>query len=122
MRERQQREQAAHENHAGVMQIHQPVAVPPSTRTIHNVLGQSGALGGPNGLSGPMNGQSVPGGVFGNVPVQQGETTPRMQHAVQLPPQVMAFGAPPGPMAMGQGQQPILNVSCHKHNSVLCDY
>lgn len=117
LRERQQHEQAANENHSGPIQIHQPVAVAPSTRTIHGpngLLGQPGPLGGPNALSGPMNGPNAPGGIFGNAPVQQGDTTPRMQHAVQPPPQasmLMPFGGPPGPMALGQGQQPILNVS-----------
>ena len=111
IRERQQHEQTAHENHQGSIQIHQPVAVAPSTRTIH----------GPNGLLGqlgPLSGPNAPAGIFGGAPLQQGETTPRMQHAVQPPPppqqaqatMLMPFGGP-GPMAMGQGQQPILNVS-----------
>lgn len=117
LRERQQHEQAAHENHSGPIQIHQPVAVAPSTRTIHGpngLLGQTGTLAGPNVHSAPMNGSIAPGGLFGNAPTQQGDTTPRMQHAVQPPPQqglLMPFGGPAGPMAMGQGQQPILNVS-----------
>jgi hypothetical protein len=123
MRERQQ-EQAAHENHSGGIQIHQPVAAAPPTRTIH----------GPNGLlgqSGPLNGPGVPAGsshapnagIFGNAPVQQSETTPRMQHAVQAPPppqpqasMLMPFGGPPGQMGMGQGQQPILNVRTIFHS------
>jgi paired amphipathic helix protein Sin3a len=107
LRERQQHEQAAHENHSGPIQIHQPVAVAPSTR-IH----------GPNGLlgqSGPLSGPNAAAGIFGNAPpVPQGDTTPRMQHAVQPPPSapmLMPFGGLQGPMAMGQGQQPILNVS-----------
>jgi paired amphipathic helix protein Sin3a len=115
LRERQQHEQSAHENHSAPVQIHQPVAVAP-TRTIHGpngLLGQPGPLGGPNTLPGPMSGPSAPTGIFGNAPAQQGETTPRMQHAVQPPPQpnmLMPFGGPPGSMgAMGQGQQPILN-------------
>ncbi|KAF2013402.1 hypothetical protein BU24DRAFT_236899 [Aaosphaeria arxii CBS 175.79] len=117
LRERQQREQAAHENHTGPIQIHQPVAVAPSARTIHGpngLLGQTGPLGGPNAVPGPTSGANAPGGGIYNGPAQQGETTPRMQHAVQPPPQqtmLMPFGGPPGgPMAaMGQGQQPILN-------------
>ncbi|PSN63450.1 hypothetical protein BS50DRAFT_577191 [Corynespora cassiicola Philippines] len=115
-RERQQHEQAAHENHSGPMQIHQPVAVAPSTRTIHGpngLLGQSGPLAGPAAISAPMNGANAQGGaMYSNGQPQQGETTPRMQHAVQPPPQqsmLMPFGGPPGAMGMGQGQQPILN-------------
>ncbi|ORY05687.1 hypothetical protein BCR34DRAFT_571812 [Clohesyomyces aquaticus] len=115
LQERQHHEQAAHENHAGPIQIHQPVAVAPSTRTIHGpngLLGQSGSMSGPNIIAGPMSGPNAPGGMFSNAPVQQGDTTPRMQHAVQPPTQssmLMPFGGPPGPMNMGQGQQPILN-------------
>jgi paired amphipathic helix protein Sin3a len=118
MRERQQ-EQASHENHSGGIQIHQPVAVAPSTRTIHGpngLLGQTGPLNGPGVLAGPAHAPNA--GIFGNAPVQQSETTPRMQHAVQAPPpppqpqasMLMPFGGPPGQMGMGQGQQPILNV------------
>lgn len=116
IQERQRHEQAAHENHSAPIQIHQPVAVAPSTRTVHGpngLLSQSGPLAGPASLPGPLNGSSAPAGIFGGGPVQQGDTTPRMQHAVQPPPQpsmLMPFGGPPGPMAaMGQGQQPILN-------------
>lgn len=115
LRERQQHDQTAHENHSGPIQIHQPVAVAPSTRTIHGpngLLGQTGPLAVPSVLTAPPNGPPAPGGLFGNAPVQQGDTTPRMQHAVQPPPQqslLMPFGGPPGPIAMGQNQQPILN-------------
>ncbi|KAF2187849.1 hypothetical protein K469DRAFT_749045 [Zopfia rhizophila CBS 207.26] len=118
LRDRQQHEQAAHENQSGPIQIHQPVAVAPSARSIHGpngLLGQPGPMANPNPISGPMNGPNAPGGMFGNAPTQQGDTTPRMQHAVQPQAQssmLMPFGAPgvqPGPMAMGQGQQPILN-------------
>lgn len=117
VRERQQQEQAPHETHSAPMQIHQPVAVAPSSRTVH----------GPNGLlgqSGPMNGPAISSAnapnIFGGAvvqPVQQGDTTPRAQHAVQPPAQpsmLMPFTGPSGAaaaMAMGQGQQPILNVS-----------
>jgi len=120
IRERQQQEQAAHENHPGPIQIHQPVAVAPSTRTIHGpngLLGSSGPMSGPNPISGPMAGPNASGPVFGNAPLQQGDTTPRMQHAVPPAPQpsmLVPFGGPgmqANPMAMGQGQQPILNVS-----------
>jgi paired amphipathic helix protein Sin3a len=118
LHERQQREQAAHQNHSGPIQIHQPVAVAPSTRTIHGpngLLGQSGPLNGPNPLGAPMGGASAAGPMYGSAPVQHEQTTPRMQHAVQPPSQqsqmLMPFTGPPGTMGMGQGQQPILNVS-----------
>lgn len=116
-RERQQQEQVNHENHPAPIQIHQPVAVAPSTRTVHGpngLLGQSGPLGGPT-----MTASNAPNNIFGGTavqPAQQGETTPRMQHAVQPPQQpsmLMPFPGAPGAaaaMAMGQGQQPILNV------------
>ncbi|KAH6879185.1 hypothetical protein BKA58DRAFT_111310 [Alternaria rosae] len=114
LHERQQREHAAHQNHSGPIQIHQPVAVAPSTRTIHGpngLLGQSGPMNGPNPLAPPMGGPNA-GPMYGNAPAQHEQTTPRMQHAVQAPTQaqmLMPFAGPPGSMAMGQGQQPILN-------------
>ncbi|KAF2750618.1 hypothetical protein M011DRAFT_464421 [Sporormia fimetaria CBS 119925] len=113
MRERQQMEQGVHENHIG-LQLHQPVAVAPSNRT---VLGPNGILSqnlGPVGPVAPgMAGQNAHA-IFANAPIQQGDATPRMQHAhaVHPPPQaavLMPFNGPQGPMAMGQGQQPILN-------------
>jgi paired amphipathic helix protein Sin3a len=117
LHERQQREQAAHQNHSGPIQIHQPVAVAPSTRTIHGpngLLGQSGPLNGPNPLGAPMSGPNATAPMYGNPAVPHEQTTPRMQHAVQPPSQahmLMPFTGPPGAMGMGQGQQPILNVS-----------
>jgi paired amphipathic helix protein Sin3a len=122
MRERQQHEQAAHENNSAPMQIHQPVAVAPSIRTVHGpngLLGQSGPLGGP-----PMSGPNGPNPLFGMAtvqPPQQTETTPRMQHAVPPPaPQrdlLMPIPVPGSAAAIAvgqavgltQGQQPILN-------------
>jgi paired amphipathic helix protein Sin3a len=117
--ERQQREQVAHQSHSGPMQIHQPVAVAPSTRTVHGpngLLGQAGTLGGPNVLGAPMAAANATPHMYGTAPAQHEQNTPRMQHAVQPPaqPQIMLPGfAPPGSMGpMGQGgQQPILNVS-----------
>lgn len=115
LRERQQHEQVTHENHTAPMQIHQPVAVAPSTRTVHGpngLLGQSGPLGGP-AMTGAAN---PPNSMFGGAsvqPVQQAETTPRMQHAVQPAPQpsmLVTVPGPTGPLTIGQGQQPILNV------------
>lgn len=117
LHERQQREQAALQNHSAPIQIHQPVAVAPSTRTVHGpngLLGQSGPLAGANQLAGPMGGPNAAGPLYGNAPAQHDQTTPRMQHAVQAPTQaqmLMPFTGPPGAMGMGQGQQPILNVS-----------
>ncbi|KAF1830335.1 hypothetical protein BDW02DRAFT_642257 [Decorospora gaudefroyi] len=115
LHERQQREHAALQNHSAPIQIHQPVAVAPSTRTIHGpngLLSQSGPLNGPNALAPPMSGPNAAGPMYGNAPTQHEQTTPRMQHAVQAPSQaqmLMPFAGPPGAMGMGQGQQPILN-------------
>lgn len=116
LHERQQREQAALQNHSAPIQIHQPVAVAPTTRTVHGpngLLGQSGPLAGANPLNGPLGGSNV-AGPYGAAPAQHDQTTPRMQHAVQAPTQaqmLMPFTGPPGTIGMGQGQQPILNVS-----------
>jgi paired amphipathic helix protein Sin3a len=115
LHERQQREHAAVQNHSAPIQIHQPVAVAPSTRTIHGpngLLGQSGPLNGPNPLAPPMGGPNAAGPMYGNASAQHEQTTPRIQHAVQAPSQaqmLMPFAGPPGTMGMGQGQQPILN-------------
>lgn len=114
--ERQQREQAALQNHSAPIQIHQPVAVAPSARTIHGpngLLGQSGPMGGPAQLAPPMGGPNAGQPVYGNPPAQHEQATPRMQHAVQ-PPQaqaqmLMPFNGAQGAISMGQGQQPILN-------------
>ncbi|KAF2203738.1 hypothetical protein GQ43DRAFT_389344 [Delitschia confertaspora ATCC 74209] len=116
IRERHPHEHPAHENHSGPIQIHQPVAVAPSARTIHGpngLLGNAGQMAAPIPVSAPIGGPNASGPMFGNPPVPQGDTTPRMQHAVQ-PPQgamLVPFGGPgmQNPMAMGQGQQPILN-------------
>lgn len=114
--ERQQREQAALQTHSAPIQIHQPVAVAPSARTIHGpngLLGQSGPMGGPNQLAPPMGAPNASGPMYGNPPAQHDQATPRMQHAVQ-PPQaqmLMPFTGQQAAMSMGQGQQPILNVS-----------
>ncbi|KAK1918550.1 hypothetical protein P3342_001469 [Pyrenophora teres f. teres] len=69
LHERQQREHAAHQSHSTPMQIHQPVAVAPSTRTIHGpngLLGQSGPINGPNPLAPPMGGPNAAGQMYGN--------------------------------------------------------
>lgn len=116
LHERQQREQAALQSHSAPIQIHQPVAVAPSTRTVHGpngLLGQSGPLVGANPLAGQMGGPNAGGPLYANAPAQHDQTTPRMQHAVQAPTQaqmLMPLTGPPGAMGMGQGQQPILNV------------
>lgn len=117
LHERQQREQAALQNHSAPIQIHQPVAVAPSTRTVHGpngLLGQSGPHVAANPLAGQMGGPNAAGALYGSASAQHDQTTPRMQHAVQAPTQaqmLMPFTGPPGAMGMGQGQQPILNVS-----------
>lgn len=110
--ERQQREQAAHQAHNGPMQIHQPVAVAPSTRTIH---GPNGLLGQSAPHSAPMTGANAAGPMYGSASGQHDQNAQRMQHAVQQPPpqpqMLMPFAGPQGAIGMGQpGQQPILNV------------
>lgn len=122
LHERQQREQAALQNHSAPIQIHQPVAVAPSTRTIHGpngLLGQAGPLSGPNALGTSMGGPNATAPMYGNAPGQH-EPATRMQHAVQPATQaqmLMPFTGPPGSMGMGQGQQPILNVSQQNQGS-----
>lgn len=118
MRERQQAEQATHENHAGSVHLHQPVAVGPQVRAMHGpngILGNSSQMG-PNSLPTSMSGPNGPAGIFGSGPGQQQTDGPRLQHPVQGGQQslMVPFGGPPGmqqSIAMGQGQQPILNVS-----------
>lgn len=117
LHERQQREQAPLQNHSAPIQIHQPVAVAPSARTIHGpngLLGQAGPLGGPNPLAPPMGGPNTTAPMYGNAPAPHDQNTPRMQHAAQPTAQaqmLIPFTGPQGAIGMGQGQQPILNVS-----------
>ncbi|KAF2146905.1 uncharacterized protein K452DRAFT_72479 [Aplosporella prunicola CBS 121167] len=115
MRDRQQHEQAPHENHAGTIHLHQPVAVGPQVRAMH---GPNGILGnaqqiGPNSLSNSLAAPNGPASIFAQGPSQQqGESGARMQH-VQGPQGglMVPFGGPgmQPSLAMGQGQQPILN-------------
>ncbi|KAF2459835.1 hypothetical protein BDY21DRAFT_336623 [Lineolata rhizophorae] len=119
----QQHEHAAHENHAGPIHLHQPVAVAP-----HTIHGPNGILGGgsapqsgPNHLAAPLGGPSGPGPMFGTGPVQQNEGVQRMQAQGQPSQQQLLAPFMPGPpmpqqqqaqqahIAIGQGQQPILN-------------
>ncbi|KAE9983762.1 hypothetical protein EG327_005386 [Venturia inaequalis] len=116
MRERQHREQqAAHENHAGAMQIHQPVAVPPSVRTIH---GPNGLLGNPNSAGGsvpPPTSIVAAQGLFSTGPIHQNDPNSRLQQAPSISLQASALnvfapaGAPQPNGSMNQAQQPILN-------------
>jgi paired amphipathic helix protein Sin3a len=118
MRERQHREQqTAHENHAGSMQIHQPVAVPPSVRTIHGpngLLGNPGPAGGSNPIQTSIGAAQ---GLFSTGPIHQSDPNSRLQQPTQMtqPNALMPFataGAPqPNGGNMNQAQQPILNVS-----------
>jgi paired amphipathic helix protein Sin3a len=127
IRERQQHreQQAAHENHAGSMQIHQPVAVPPSVRTIH---GPNGLLGNPGSTGGSVSTQTAIGsaqGLFSTGPVHQSDPSSRLQQPPQMTQSniLMPFataGAPQPNGNMNQAQQPILNVceeeltECHE--------
>ena len=118
MFERQQREQQQHQpiqNHAGSIPIHQPVAskVP---NTIHGPNGLLSNLGA--GSSSTPSGSNIGmpnslGNMF-SAPVHQTEGTPRS--FLQTGQQMLGFGAGPTPNQggggpVGQGQQPILNVS-----------
>lgn len=119
MRERQQIEQAAHENHAGSIHLHQPVAVNPQVRAIHGpngILGNSSQVA-PSSISSALSGPNGPAALFGSGPGQQGgeRAANLQQHPTQATQQglMVPFGGPPGmqqSLAMGQGQQPILNV------------
>ncbi|KAL2353175.1 hypothetical protein BJ546DRAFT_130508 [Cryomyces antarcticus] len=110
IRERQQLEQApSHQNHAGSIHLHQPVAVGP--RTIHGpngLLANPAAIPGPSPHSAPLGAPSGPGNIFGGAPIQQNASQPgqSMQPGLMVP-----FNGQPGVQAanMGQGQQPILN-------------
>lgn len=120
MRERQhqsqQGEQPPHENHAGSLPLHQPVAMGPQARAMH---GPGGLLNNsaPGGAQGAMGGPGGPNSIFGGGPVQQGENAQRLpqgaqnaQQSLPVPPFLGQGGQQQGPMAMGpQGQQPILN-------------
>ncbi|TLD26171.1 hypothetical protein E2P81_ATG07983 [Venturia nashicola] len=116
MRERQHREQqAAHENHAGAMQIHQPVAVPPSVRTIH---GPNGLLGNSNSAGGsvaPPTSTVAAQGLFSTGSIHQSDPNSRLQQAPPTSQQASALnvfapaGAPQPNGTMNQAQQPILN-------------
>ncbi|KAF2088148.1 hypothetical protein K490DRAFT_64822 [Saccharata proteae CBS 121410] len=119
LRERQQQmDQTPHENHAGPIHLHQPVAVGPQVRAMHGpngILGNSAQMA-PNPLSanlGPPNGSA---NLFGTGPTQQQtDGAARMQHTGQAPQSLLVpFGgahahAMQQTMAMNQGQQPILN-------------
>ncbi|KZF26100.1 hypothetical protein L228DRAFT_225794 [Xylona heveae TC161] len=140
-RERQQREQHVpqpHQNHAGSIPIHQPVAskVPTVIHGPNGILSNLGSSAGPTHPSSHLGGPSSHGSVFGGPPPSQmGEGASRsiMQHPGQGPqpnqpqqqppqaqgqpqPQMMGIGSAQGPHQMPggvaglpQGQQPILN-------------
>lgn len=107
-RERQHLEQVPpHQTQAGPIHLHQPVAVGP--RTVH---GPNGLLGNPGAISGanantqlaPLN---APANIFAGGPVQPPAPPGQpMQPGLLVP---FATGAQAA-AAVGQGQQPILNV------------
>jgi paired amphipathic helix protein Sin3a len=120
MRERQHREQQQqqpHESHAGPIQIHQPVAIPPRVQSIH---GPEGLLGNPGAASRAPN--TVQGAIgaaqalFSGGPLHQADPAARLQQPAhqQQPAMLGPFPAQGGQQpagAMNQAQQPILNVS-----------
>ena len=116
LRERQHRDQAIppHENHAGAIHLHQPVAVAPGVRAI---LGPNGLLGsaGPVGAANTMAQQlGAPQTMFPGQGIHQSDAARLQQQAptVQQQQLLMPF---PGTAAqqqaagMNQAQQPILN-------------
>ncbi|KAI9893429.1 MAG: Transcriptional regulatory protein sin3 [Vezdaea aestivalis] len=121
-----QQQQQPHQNHAGSLHIHQPVAskVP---ATIH---GPGGILSGHAGGAGPapsavaMGGAGGPGPAFG----AHGPLDARLPHQSNGPamPQQSAqqhhlMQAPGAMNGLPQGQQPILNV-CLGKDFLLCYY
>ncbi|EKG22077.1 Paired amphipathic helix [Macrophomina phaseolina MS6] len=120
LRERSQIDQAPHENHAGSIHLHQPVAVGPQLRGVH---GPNGLLGNSSQMGPSTMAAQPPASIFASGPGQQQNEGARIQqqHPVQGPQQqqqqqqqglMVPFGGPQGmqqSLAMGQGQQPILN-------------
>lgn len=105
--QRQHMDGPPHQNQAGPIHLHQPVAVGPRT-----ALGPNGLLGNPSAISGPnshsqLGAPAGAGGVFNGGPVQ-----PAAQQAQAMQPGLLVPFGPGGPQAasVGQGQQPILNV------------
>ena len=115
-RERQLTEQIPpHQTQATPIHLHQPVAVGP--RTIH---GPNGLLGNPAAIAGPsahtqMGGPPGPANIFAGGPVQPaGQPGQPVQQGLLVP-----FGAQAQAQAaaVGQGQQPILNVCADSRES-----
>ena len=113
----------SHQNHAGTIHLHQPIAIGPQSRTIHGpngLLSNSGPAVIPSGFSGSLGAPTGPGNIFGG-PLQQADAQ-RASQAGPNPQQPVLIPYGPGPahqsaaMSMSQGQQPILNVS---FNSIL---
>jgi paired amphipathic helix protein Sin3a len=113
--QQQQQQQQPHESHAGPIQIHQPVAIPP--RVLH---GPEGLLGNPGAASRASNvNQGALGAaqaLFPGGPLHQADPARLQQptHQQQQPPMLVPFPTQGGQQpagAMNQAQQPILNVS-----------
>lgn len=125
-RERQRDQKTSHEAHAGQVHLHQPIAVAPSSRSIH---GPNGLLGNPGvavtSAHIPMQMASAQN-IYSASSMHQGEAGSRVQQPAQTglpgqttqPPQpnqsqTMPFSAAPAGLstsAVNQAQQPILNV------------
>ncbi|KAF2100142.1 hypothetical protein NA57DRAFT_17396, partial [Rhizodiscina lignyota] len=110
-----------HENHAGSVPLHQPVAVAP-VRSIHGpngILGGASApVNGPMSLNAQLGAPTGPANVFGGGPSAQNEPPPRAQPAQATPQTLPAASFASSTAAtvqqsqaamVGQGQQPILN-------------
>lgn len=108
----------SHQNHAGTIHLHQPIAIGPQSRAIHGpngLLSNSGPATIPSGFSGALGAPTGPGNIFGG-PLQQADVQ-RASQAGQNAQQavLMPYGSGPAQISaaqsMSQGQQPILNVS-----------
>jgi paired amphipathic helix protein Sin3a len=103
-----------HQNHAGSIPIHQPVAskVPSTIHGPGGLLSGMGGGAGPVPSTAPMTGSNGPGGGFGPPTTNNGNPRPMQHHPP--PTQHTHYRPMPAPGAMTgltQGQQPILNVS-----------
>lgn len=106
-----------HENHAGSVPLHQPVAVAP-VRSIHGpngILGGGAApVNGPMSINQQLGTPAGPSSVYASPHAGQAEParTQQLQPSTQQPLQQQSIGSNPAvgqAAVVGQGQQPILN-------------
>ena len=103
-----------HQNHAGSIPIHQPVAskVPSTIHGPGGLLSGMGGGGGPVPSTASMTASNGPSGGFGPPSANSGQPRPMQQNPLQNQlPQHRLMQAPGAMTGLTQGQQPILNVS-----------